>query len=396
MAKLNQLLTLESMLQTYDNMNICDEVVAVLQAKCIGELVEKIVTMLKRLLESNVRLGFRNVLVTHYDTMKDLAYWLKYKIFNDLPQAASKALRNKVEQMVELIRELILKLSKVDADYADKFFSRLKKCYQKKQVTDYELWKARLSAITMDALTEYQMILTTKILNKGILEYDLEPSDEAVEEVMLERVQKKLKHGTQLTVDFRKECAKLRRYSHWEDDMLIIDYVLLRDYMFKNCGKLKSEQLVALFEYDVQMRMLHEDMVKLKPELARHLNNTTTDDYNYFAIKKNLKVMLESREIASLFSSKQYNMQWMNNFVDDLMKSECKNGIAEKWKNPKRRLMLKCAILGTLKDVGILKGSYRAIALLICDRKEQAETLAKYMGYGKKLPCFEWIADYVK
>jgi len=266
MAKLNQLRTLEQMLRTYDSMTIDDANVIQLQGVCVERLVDDITKRLDRLRESKTRLSCRNVLVANYETMTDARHWLGSRLFSDLPKEESKVLKEKMELMVYLMTALMLKIMDVDADYADTFFCKLKESYKRKRITNYELWKAQLPEVTMELLTRFQTELTADMLAMGVLKYDLKPSHEEVEQVQLEKVLRKLPHDKKYPEDFTEECAKLRRYSHWDGEQFCVDYQLLRKYMFQHFGEMTSEQHVALFEYDVQMRMIHEDMKRMKEE----------------------------------------------------------------------------------------------------------------------------------
>ena len=78
------------------------------------------------------------------------------------------------------------------------------------------------------------------------------------------------------------------------------------------------------------------------------------------------------------------------------MASEWRDKIASDWAVADKRLGLKCMIVGVLKDVGVIRGSYNSIAKLLDMDSENPATLAKYMGMGKKQAFAEWIADYVK
>ena len=266
MAKLSQLLTLERMLDAYDMMHTNDAWIIEKHGVCTGELLDDIIAKLVRQLNSKTRLSCRNVLVANFETMTKTAYWLKCKLFGDLPKAMGKALREKIEQMVDLLKDLMVKIINVD-EFAEEFLERLKNRYLKKRHTsDYELWKARQSKLTMERLTEYQAELTADMLIMGILKYDEAPSGHEMEGVDMERLRKKLKKGKALPEDFETECAKLRRYSHWEGDRFMIDYQLLRKYLYCIFGKLTSEQHIKMFEYDVQMKQIHEDMRKLMKE----------------------------------------------------------------------------------------------------------------------------------
>jgi len=265
MAKLSQLLTLECMLDAYDSLNIKDSWIIERQGVCIVELLDIINPKLKRLINSKTRLSCRNVLVANFKTMTNTAHWLKSKLFIDLPKALGKALREKIVQMVDLLKALMVKIIDVD-EFAKEFFERLKKRYWKGRTTDYELWKARQSKLTIERLTEYQAELTANMLIMGILKFDEAPSGQEMEGVDMEKLRKKLKDGKVLPEGFEMECAKLRRYSHWEGDRFMIDYKLLLKYLYCMFGKLTSEQHIKMFEYDVQMKQIHEDIERLRKE----------------------------------------------------------------------------------------------------------------------------------
>lgn len=265
MAKLSQLLTLECMLDAYDSLNIKDSWIIERQGVCIVELLDIINPKLKRLINSKTRLSCRNVLVANFKTMTNTAHWLKSKLFIDLPKALGKALREKIVQMVDLLKALMVKIIDVD-EFAKEFFERLKKRYWKGRTTDYELWKARQSKITIKRLVRYQVDLTAEMLSNGILMYAEAPNGEEIQNVDKDKLALTMTDKNEITETFINECAKLRRYSHWEGDRFVIDYPLLRKYLFCVFGKLNSEQHIKMFEYDVQMKQIHEDIERLRKE----------------------------------------------------------------------------------------------------------------------------------
>ena len=264
MAKLSQLLTLECMLDAYDSLNIKDSWIIERQGVCIVELLDIINPKLKRLINSKTRLSCRNVLVAKFETMTKTAHWLKYKLFVDLPKAMGKALREKIVQMVDLLKALMVKIIDVD-EFAGEFLERLKNRYLKKKYTsDYELWKARQSKITVKRLVRYQVDLTAEMLLGGILKYAEVPNGEEIQGVDKEKLALTMTDKNKITESFIDECAKLRRYSHWEGDRFVIDYHLLRKYLFCEFGKLTCEQHIKMYEYDIQMKQIHEDIKRLK------------------------------------------------------------------------------------------------------------------------------------
>ena len=266
MAKLSQLLILEGMFATYDNMSVQDACVVRYQGMCIEGVVDDIIVMLNRLLNSKTRLSCRNVLVTNFETMTKTEYWLQRKLFADLPKALGKVLREKTYQMVDLLKALMLKIIDVEADFADRFFERMKKRCRKYSTTDYDLWKAQQSEITIQRLVTHQVDLTAGMLLSGILKDAERPNGEDVQKVDKDKLALKLTDKSIITDDFIRECAKLRRYSHWEGDRFVIDYHRLRKYMFCEFGKLTCEQHVKMYEYDIQMKQIHEDIKRLEGE----------------------------------------------------------------------------------------------------------------------------------
>ena len=266
MAKLNQLIMLENMMKTYDAMNIKDANLTHFQGICTEKLVDEINGRLQRLVASKVRMSCRNVLLANYETMTKTTYWLGCRLFSDLPRAESRVLREKVEQMVELLNELVLKMVNVDEEYAKRFFERIKRAYRKKRITKFELWKAQQSKITIEMLVTYQVALTADMLLSGILKDAGRPNGEDVQNVDKDKLALKLTDKSIINDDFIRECAKLRRYSHWEGDRFMIDYHLLRKYLFREFGKLTHEQHIAMFEYDIQMKQIHEDIERLEKE----------------------------------------------------------------------------------------------------------------------------------
>lgn len=94
-----------------------------------------------------------------------------------------------------------------------------------------------------------------------------------------------------------------------------------------------------------------------------------------------------------------FTIEWRNQMVDDLM-SEYGQNIAREWEKPKKSLMVKMELVGALRDAGVLnKKSYQYLVKSIFPFRDRiegkpTETLAQYMGKGKKEYYFEWLEDY--
>ena len=251
---------------------------------CVNELADKAISILQRLLDKPEIRSCRIPLVIDFERMTDPDYWLKSKVFsvvfesrNEDLESIRKELREKIAKLVEMLRALQMKILQVDTDYAEKFFKRMAARLAKSAHNlDYELWRARHKHPTMKELERQQVQLTANMLIEGILAYDEMPTGDEIAEVKLELVKKGIKHGQQLPDGFDVECAKLRRYSYWEGGHLfMINYQQIYTYLFSHCfEKFTEKQRIALYEYDLQLKMIHEDMMKLKPELANLMDGS--------------------------------------------------------------------------------------------------------------------------
>ena len=94
----------------------------------------------------------------------------------------------------------------------------------------------------------------------------------------------------------------------------------------------------------------------------------------------------------------KYDTSWTDAFVDALMGSEYGEGIAREWNNGGRLdrcTQIKGYLSGLLKDAGVLKGSYDAIAEKV-NLTDKPRTFSRYMSDGKLQPYALWVKEYIK
>ena len=159
------------------------------------------------------------------------------------------------------------------------------------------------------------------------------------------------------------------------------------------------EQIVAMYNYDAQLRMIHEDMARLDPELAKLLHGNALGDSlentEYFAPYIGIYKMLSGDWLAEVRTDAKYNKVWARKFADGLMRSEYRQQIVEDWKN--RRYKIKGFILGYLKQAGVIdpKLTNRDIARA-ADIMDNPNTFGEYMGIeSRKQPYAEWILNHI-
>lgn len=164
-------------------------------------------------------------------------------------------------------------------------------------------------------------------------------------------------------------------------------------YLFDNGRKVKK-----YFKKD--NKDISDNGVIGKEKESKVKNN---EDVNYDSIK----VVMIKRFFpkCSAVLNKKYNIEWLENYISALMDSKHKDVIAAEWADETSRRQVYCAILGALKDKGVYKSTYAAIARMIYegnsdetekDKKRKVRTLAKYIGEGKNHIIGKWTTTYEK
>jgi hypothetical protein len=140
--------------------------------------------------------------------------------------------------------------------------------------------------------------------------------------------------------------------------------------------------------------LIHKDMVRLQPELAAFLE--TEDSSETFGIINTMTRLMMQDWFKAFRTDKKYDDDWIKQLMTDLLNSEHRQTLLGIWQHPKKRPWLKAALIGCVRDAGILKGSYLKIATAIINGSQKDNNnFSNYMGQGKNEPFFEWFVDYV-
>ena len=394
--KRNETLTyLSRIMEKCNELDLPCERIITHYSQCIEELADDAIVILKRILSKPEIRTCRIPLIIDFNKMKNIDYWLNCKIFDVIPSSKSATMKDKFELLTDLIMELEMKRKQVDPLHAQNFFKRMA-ARVKKKYFPYEIWRKDKRHQTMDQLFNKQIQLTADLLMNGVLDYDESPSGDELAEVRLDLVRKGIKCDTELPDDFIEDAAKIRRYSYWKDQLFMINYPLIYTELYQHCfEKLSKEQRMAIYEYDEQLKLLHQDMAVLKPELAQYLNKA--DDTNTFGIMNSLTRLMKQAWFKDFRTDKKYDDVWIEKFVSALLASEHRQELLDIWQVAKKRQNLKSNIIGCLKMAGVIGGSDLGIATaLLNGSKKENTNFANYMGRGKKMAFCDWICDYVR
>ena len=395
--KRNETLTyLSRIMEKCNELDLPCERVITHYSQCIEELADDAIVILNRILSKPEIRTCRIPLIIDFKKMKDVDYWLKCKIFDVIPSSKSATMKEKFELLTDLIMELEMMKKQVDPVYAEKFFKRMAARLKKKKYFPYEIFRADPDNLSIDKLWRKECQLTYELLIKGVLDFDKAPTGDEVEKVRIDLLMKGLESGIQLPPDFEKTAAIIRRYSYWKDELFMINYPLIYKELYQHCiDKLSKEQRMAIYEYDEQLKMIHQDMAVLKPELARHINHA--DDTNTFGIRNSLTRLIQQPWFKDFRTDRKYDDAWIEKFVSDLLASEHQQELLTIWQDADKRLTLKGNIIGCLKMAGVIDGSDLGIAAALLNGSDKEnKTFAIYMGRGKKMVFCDWICDYVK
>ena len=249
---------------------------------------------------------------------------------------------------------------------------------------------------TLEDYLQMQVTTCIDLLRSGILNDVLSIRNEEVEAVDEAELYKMIDSDYETPPNLKKLWAKLKKFIEKKENYLIVpkrDKLL--KYVLKHKDILTVDHIRAVFKFDNVMMLIHQDMVKIKPELAQYL--TTNESPNVFGIVNSLTRLMQQDWFKQFRTDPKYGDIWIEKFVSELLASEYQQELLEIWKDADKRLTLKGNIIGCLNKAGIIDGSDLGIATALLNGTiGENKKFAIYMGRGKKMVFCDWICDYVK
>ena len=354
------------------------------------------------------------VLALDYAKLCNKNYWLRGRKKSDMMAFSDKPLKDYLEfwnsdetswdiyQLYETnVCELADNLKKVKSTFDkpelyEKLMQQMKAEYADPDI-DYEyeqMKEAYIEPSTKDYL-KMQVKACMDFLKSGMLNNVLSISNEEIEEVDEAKLHKMLDPDYKKPDNLKKLWAKLKKFIVLKENvMLVPQRNLIRKHVLKHFNELNGDHFSALFRLEKLLTLMHQDMVKLKPELAQYLNKA--DDANTFGIVNSLTRLMQQDWFKDFRTDTKYDHAWIEKFVSALLASEHQQELLTIWQDADKRLTLKGNIIGCLNKAGIIDGSDLSIAAAIMQGQEKDnKTFASYMGRGRKRPFFDWICGYV-
>ena len=354
------------------------------------------------------------VLALDYAKLCNKNYWLRGKKKSDMMAYSDKPLKYYLEiwnsdetswdlyQLYEAnVCELADNLKKVKSTFDkpelyEKLMQQMKEQYADPDIDyEYEQIKEAYVEPSMNDFLKMQVKACVDFLKSGMLNHVLSISNEEIEEVDETKLHKMLEPDYKTPDNLKKLWAKLKKFIELKENvMLVPKRGLIRKHVLKHFHELNGDHFSALFRLDKLLTLMHQDMVKMKPELAQYL--TTNESPNVFGIVNSLTRLMQQDWFKQFRTDPKYGDIWIENFVSELLASEHQQELLEIWQVAKKRQKLKSYIIGCLKIAGVIEGSNLGIATAFLNGSIKENTnFANFMGRGKKMSFCDWICDYV-
>lgn len=308
-------------------------------------------------------------------------------------------IENGLEEMNQLLEDVEMMMGDISSDkYAQFYFARRDGFDDGPFRRAYLNWKIEQRELSIPILRSRQNEALNEFLNSKVIIHDKPLKGWEKKNLDIDSFVIDLPIDSEMTDELTNRYAMMNRYIKWVDELMLVDYERYGRFVCSCFNKLSKEKLIALFKFDITLNLIHQDMLKLKPELAKHLPQYTpmTEDSNHFAIVKSITVKMERFWSEKVITDKRFNLSFIEHLLNELLDSEWGKAIVQDWRIMSKRDKLECKIIGAMKDAGISGFSYNALAPIISQIEKIPDSIANYLGQGKDEPYFDWICEYVR
>lgn len=334
---------------------------------------------------------------------KDFFWLWCERICSDMEsESFSESLKCYINDLKSLLAEAEKALMHCEPAMFERFYFAQKQNYSDDAISErFEKWKYDNLGVNIVKLQELQAKVVAESLKTGMMSFAPMPSQKEINEVQLDYLMGFLPYDFVVPDDFCVPCAQWRRFMHWNDTILIIDYQKYGKYIQNHYYDFSETQLQAIFEIDLKLYLIHQEMARLNPELENVLQPTqagTLENSALFAPYNIISRMLQQDWFDAVSADKgKYTVGWRDELASNLMRSDLGSVIAGEWQIAAKRPQLKAAVVGGLKKAGVIQGSDLSIASAIVGADNaDSKTFAVYMGRGKKGNIADWICNHVK
>jgi len=173
-------------------------------------------------------------------------------------------LKESLDELRELLAEAENAMMHCDPALFERFFFSEEERYSSSSVARrFEMWEYDNSYPGLEKLRELQAQVVAETLKKGIMNFAKTPSQKEIDEVNRDTLKGLLPYDFEMTADFIVACAKWRRFMHWDGYTLIVNYKKYGKYIQAHFYDFSDKQLQAIFELDMMMHLINEELARL-------------------------------------------------------------------------------------------------------------------------------------
>lgn len=284
-----EIINFDEALTAFDRMSTDADIPHVYFSLCLASWVSDINGLIREYVADLDSGECDEVLGIDFQTMTKKEYWLKsgklesYLIaMNGKPlrdYLSSRLFKTKAEmttddifrsidegvsEMVELLKEVKKKTMEAPPGFYENFYHRMMARQDREAVTAaYEDWTMGVGSLSFELLKDKQVLTVAEFLKKQVLRYTQIPSQWEIDNVCLEKVRRHLPYDYVLPEEFKKCCARFRRFISWDDDILVIDYGKFGHYLFQYYYTFSEEERQSFFHLDTMLQLIHRDMAEM-------------------------------------------------------------------------------------------------------------------------------------
>lgn len=201
-------------------------------------------------------------------------------------------LKESLDELRELLAEAENAMMHCDPALFERFFYIEEQHYSSSGVTRrFETWLYDNGYPDIDKLRELQAQVVAETLKMGVLDFAKTPSQKEIDEVNRDTLKGLLPYDFEMTADFIVACAKWRRFMHWDGYTLIVNYKKYGKYIQAHFYDFSDKQLQAIFELDMMLKLIHQEMARLMAEQQKE---------EKYAVLKSEKAMKYWKQLMKL------------------------------------------------------------------------------------------------
>ena len=223
-------------------------------------------------------------------------YWLRSRMKDDMTAYSDMPLslvtcQNEYSSSLDLyngyekiVSEMVVNFKKVESTFDqpqlyDPLMEQLKRQYADPLIDyEYAKMKERYIEPTLKDYLKMQVAACVEFLHSGMLSEALSICNEDIDKVDEEKILKMLDPRCKVPANLKELWAKFMKLMVYEEDVLLVPKRdKIRIQVLKHFDDLNEDQFRALFRLDDRLRLIHQDMIKLKPGLVKAINSTVNE-----------------------------------------------------------------------------------------------------------------------